>query len=61
MELMTRIQSEQHSSKELVCKLTQQEDELKVLRETVSNFVILIILKYTIFAKQINAEGLIWP
>jgi hypothetical protein len=46
MELMTRIQSEQHSSKELVCKLTQQEDELKVLREAVSNFVILIILKY---------------
>ena len=46
MELMTRIQSEQHSSKELVCKLTQQEDELKVLRDAVSNFVILIILKY---------------
>lgn len=35
MELMTRIQSEQHSSKELFCKLTQQEDELRVLRDAV--------------------------
>ena len=55
MELMTRIQSEQHSSKELVCKLTQQEDELKVLREAVSNFVILIILKYLSITQDTTA------
>ncbi|VDI32087.1 golgin subfamily A member 2 [Mytilus galloprovincialis] len=36
MELMTRIQSEQHSSKELFCKLTQQEDELRVMRDALS-------------------------
>ena len=35
MELMTSLQSEHHTSKELAMRLGQQEDELKELREQV--------------------------
>ena len=37
MELMTKLQTEEHSIKDLLTKLAQQEDELKVIREAVSN------------------------
>ncbi|XP_060068049.1 golgin subfamily A member 2-like isoform X2 [Ylistrum balloti] len=36
MELMTKVQSEQHSSQEHLCRLSQQEEELKSLREALS-------------------------
>ena len=36
MELMTKLQTEQHSMKDLLTKLAQQEDELKDIREAVS-------------------------
>ncbi|XP_033732612.1 golgin subfamily A member 2-like isoform X1 [Pecten maximus] len=36
MELMTKVQSEQHSSQEHLCRLSQREDELKNLREALS-------------------------
>ena len=36
MELMTKLQTEQHSIKDLLTKLAQQEDELKDIREAVS-------------------------
>ena len=37
MELMTKLQTEEHSIKDLLTKLAQQEDELKDIREAVSN------------------------
>ena len=37
MELMTSLQSEHHTSKELAMRLGQQEDELKELREQVGH------------------------
>ncbi|XP_048774696.2 golgin subfamily A member 2-like isoform X2 [Ostrea edulis] len=37
MELMTKVQSEQHSSRELLCRLSQQDEEIKQLKETISN------------------------
>uniref|UniRef100_K1QLA8 Golgin subfamily A member 2 n=1 Tax=Magallana gigas TaxID=29159 RepID=K1QLA8_MAGGI len=33
MELMTKVQSEQHSSRELLCRLSQQDEEIKQLKE----------------------------
>jgi len=35
MEMLTRLQSEQHVAKELAARLGQQEDELKEIREQV--------------------------
>ena len=35
MELMTTLQTEQHTSKELAARLGQQEEELKDMREQV--------------------------
>lgn len=35
MELMTKVQSEQHSSRELLCRLSQQDEEIKQLKEMV--------------------------
>ncbi len=35
MEMMTQLTSEQHVSKELAARLSQQEDELKEIREQV--------------------------
>lgn len=37
MELMTKVQSEQHNSRELLCRLSQQDEEIKQLKETISN------------------------
>lgn len=37
MELMTKVQSEQHSSRELLCRLSQQDEEIKQLKEMISN------------------------
>ena len=39
MELMTRLQTEQHSITDLLTKLAQQEDELKDIREAVSTVI----------------------
>ena len=36
MELLTKLQTEEHSIKDLTTKLNQQEDELKDVREAVS-------------------------
>lgn len=36
MDMMTELTGEKHVSQELSARLTQQEDELKELRETVS-------------------------
>jgi len=38
MEMLTRLQSEQHIAKELAARLGQQEDELKDTREQVSGW-----------------------
>lgn len=35
MELMTKVQYEQHSSRELLCRLSQQDEEIKQLKEMV--------------------------
>lgn len=35
MELMTKVQSEQHNSRELLCRLSQQDEEIKQLKEMV--------------------------
>ena len=37
MEMMTNLTSEQHVSKELASRLSQQEEELKEIREQVRN------------------------
>ena len=39
MELMTKVQSEQHNSRELLCRLGQQDEEIKQLKENVSHLV----------------------
>ena len=36
MDMMTQLQSEQHVSKELATRLSQQEQELKEIREQVT-------------------------
>lgn len=36
MELMTQLQTEQHTSRDLQAKLASQEDDLKKFHETVS-------------------------
>ena len=36
MEMLTKLQTEEHSMKDLTTKLNQQEDELKDVREAVS-------------------------
>ena len=40
MELMSQLQSEQHIARELANRLSQQEDELKEVREQVSCMVV---------------------
>lgn len=40
MELMTKLQTEEHRSHELALRLAQQEDELKDMRDAVSSFLL---------------------
>ena len=46
MELMTKLQSEQHIIKELSTRLTQQEEELEEIRAVVSNKLLVIIRNF---------------
>jgi len=43
MEMLTKLQSEQHIAKELAARLSQQEDELKETREQVSSYDVCIL------------------
>ena len=56
MELMTKLQTEQHSIKDLLTKLNQQEDELKDVREAVS-----MIYFQTTSLENLSSESSVWP